>query len=329
MYVVTRKRINQYKKWFNNLSFFEYNTFVLDYIEYLWSLVNYIEKKYKNLYNELYFSMNYSKLSKDDVIKLVNEFYKRHNTNLNVYDLIEQDILCIKNEEKEQNTFFKVKQDGKSFYDENNNKKINIKLEGTIFDAAVIIHELSHYRNQPDNKRNFISDLFTEALAYANELIFFEDLKDTKYSENRNLHFIGIMFLMYSYAYNMHYIYKTIMLYKKENNITKSLYKKLFKTNDYDAMLDDFEKYVSQNRLVVRDTWFVIGLPLAIYMLEEYMKDVNFFDRLEKFNIDINEKGIWECLKIININNMEDLINKIKLSTNSYIKTLIKIKQKT
>ena len=94
-------------------------------------------------------------------------------------------------------------------------------------------------------------------------------------------------------------------------------------------MLDDFEKYVSQNRLVVRDTWFVIGLPLAIYMLEEYMKDVNFFDRLEKFNIDINEKGIWECLKIININNMEDLINKIKLSTNSYIKTLIKIKQKT
>ena len=64
-------------------------------------------------------------------------------------------------------------------------------------------------------------------------------------------------------------------------------------------------------------------------MLEEYMKDVNFFDRLEKFNIDINEKGIWECLKIININNMEDLINKIKLSTNSYIKTLIKIKPKT
>ena len=124
---------------------------------------------------------------------------------------------------------------------------------------------------------------------------------------------------------------------KEANLLTASIpqvfhwenYAEVFKTNDYDAMLDDFEKYVSQNRLVVRDTWFVIGLPLAIYMLEEYMKDVNFFDRLEKFNIDINEKGIWECLKIININNMEDLINKIKLSTNSYIKTLIKIKQKT
>lgn len=326
MYMITRKRINQYKKWFKNLSFFEYNTFILDYIEYLWSLVNYIEKKYKNLYEELHFSMNYSKLSKNGVIKLVDEFYKSHNIDLNVYDLINQDILCIKTEEKEKDAFFETKHDGESFYDENNNKRIIIKLEGTIFDAAVIIHELSHYRNQPDGKRNFISDLFTEALAYANELIFFEDLKDTKYLKDRNLHFTGIMFLMYSYAYNIHYIYKMIMLYKKENNITKLLHKKLFKTDDYDAMLYDFEKYVSQNRFVVRDTWFVIGLPLAIYMLEEYMKDKNFFDRLEKFNIDINEKSLWECLKAINVNGMDDLINKIKSSTNSYIETLIKIK---
>ena len=324
--MITRKRINQYKKWFKNLSFFEYNTFILDYIEYLWSLVNYIEKKYKNLYEELHFSMNYSKLSKNGVIKLVDEFYKSHNIDLNVYDLINQDILCIKTEEKEKDAFFETKHDGESFYDENNNKRIIIKLEGTIFDAAVIIHELSHYRNQPDGKRNFISDLFTEALAYANALIFFEDLKDTKFLKDRNLHFTGIMFLMYSYVYNIHYIYKTIMLYKKENNITKLLHKKLFKTDDYDAMLNDFEKYVSQNRLVVRDTWFVIGLPLAIYMLEEYMKDKNFFDRLEKFNIDINEKSLWECLKAINVNGMDDLINKIKSSTNSYIETLIKIK---
>lgn len=326
MYMITRKRINQYKKWFKNLSFFEYNTFILDYIEYLWSLVNYIEKKYKNLYEELHFSMNYSKLSKNGVIKLVDEFYKSHNIDLNVYDLINQDILCIKTEEKEKDAFFETKHDGESFYDENNNKRIIIKLEGTIFDAAVIIHELSHYRNQPDGKRNFISDLFTEALAYANELIFFEDLKDTKYLKDRNLHFTGIMFLMYSYAYNIHYIHKMIMLYKKENNITKLLHKKLFKTDDYDAMLYDFEKYVSQNRFVVRDTWFVIGLPLAIYMLEEYMKDKNFFNRLEKFNNDINEKSLWECLKSINVNGMDDLINKIKSSTNSYIETLIKIK---
>ena len=102
-----------------------------------------------------------------------------------------------------------------------------------------------------------------------------------------------------------------IMLYKKENNITKLLHKKLFKTDDYDAMLYDFEKYVSQNRFVVRDTWFVIGLPLAIYMLEEYMKYKNFFNRLEKFNNDINEKSLWECLKSINVNGMDDLINKL------------------
>lgn len=325
--MVTQKRIKQYKAWFDNLSFFGYNSFILDYIKELYSLTDYVIYKYKDFMNNLNYKPSYTKIDLNETITLVKEFYHYHNINLDLNYLIDNNILNLVTSDKNKDDLLGVTTDGTMYKDSNFQNKIEIKLDGSIFDSIVIIHELSHYRNEPEGKRNFISDLLTEALAYANELIFIQDMKNERYYNDKIIHLTGVIPLMYTYMYNLHDIYKLILLYKTEGNITKKLYSNLFKDSDYEQVLDNFNIYVNKRRLIIHDTWFVIGLPLAIYMLEEYMKDKNFFDRMEKFNIDINEKDLWDCLKTININSKEDFINKIKYSNESHIKLIKKYKK--
>ena len=320
--MVTRKRINQYKAWFDNLSFFGYNSFVLDYIKDLYSLTGYVIYKYKDFMNNLNYAPNYTKISLNGAMNLVKKFYDKHNINLNIDELIKNNVLNLINSNKNKDDLLGVTTDGTIYKDSDFQSKIEIKLDGSIFDAFIIIHELSHYLNEPNERRNFVSDMLTEALAYSHELIFIEDIKDDKYHNDKITHLKGIMPLMYTYMYNLHDVYKLILLYKTKGNITKKLYSALYKDNCYEQVLCNFDKYASEKRSIINDTWFVIGLPLAIYNLEEYRKDKNFFDRLKKFNVDINEKNLWDCLKTININNKQEFKNKIKVSIETYVKVL-------
>lgn len=325
--MVTKERINQYKVWFDNLSFFGNNSFVFDEIENLWNLINYISNKYEKFcYVHIDKKTSYTKLDEKECIKLAQNFFDNHHINLNINELIQNGTIILKKKDSEKtDDFYYSTLDGSSYYDENNNRKLVVVMEGTIFDCAILIHEIMHYRNQPNGKRNFVNDLITESLSYVMELIFFEDLLDSVYNTDRSLHFRLFEKLMYIYAYRIYYIYKIILLYKREDDISKEKYDKIFIDGKYEQALEKFEEYVSKKRSVLRDTWMIIGLPLAIYMLDEYKKNKNFFELIEQMNIDINEKSIEECLSIININSREELINKIKNSTNSFIELLDKL----
>ena len=327
--MIDKERLDLYKTWFDNMSFFGHNSFILDTIEDLWNLTNYIIGKYRDFCNyNIDKNTTYTNMTKEDTITLVKHFLSSHDINLKLKKLIEDGVLMLENdvfETKDVNNFFNCKKDGFSHYDKDNKKIMFINMENTIFDGATMVHELMHYRNQPDNKRNFISDLLTEALSYGVELIFFEDLKDTIYHEDRSLHFKLFEKLMYNYMYRIRYIYKIILLYKRTKDINEDLYNEIFDDGDYEITMKYFDLYVQQRECILQNTWMVIGLPLAIYILEEYKKDHNFFNSVELFNSSLNTKSLDDCLRALKINNQDDLKAKIKCSNNSFIESLRKL----
>lgn len=319
--MVSNDRLEQYKTWFRNLSFFGNNSFVLDEIESLWKLVNYIGEKFAPI-NKYKISedLGYTKKSVEECVLLVQNFFDRHDISFDVKKLIEDDVLVFLDKTKSiGDKFFSSKADGHSFYDENRKRKISVVLNESSFDAMVMIHELMHYRNQPDGKRNFVSDLLTEIVSYSAEMIFCYDLDEDIYKSDIKLHFLLFQRLMYEYAYQMYYIYKIILLYKEKHDISESLYNEMFATNDYEEVISKFEEYVLSKKSVWKDTWIVIALPMSIYIFEEYRKNRDFFQNLEEFSSSINSKSISACLSILGINSEEELISKIKNSSNSYM----------
>lgn len=325
--MVTKQRLEQYKEWFENLSFFGNNSFVLDAVENLWKLTNYIEFKYRSFRDiPIDSSESYTELDLNSCISLAQCFFEEHNIPININKLRENGtLILIDNSAKEKDNFSQGRVDGHCYYDENKNKRVSVVLEGNIFDSVILIHEITHYRNQPDESRSFANDLLTESLSYAMEFIFFEDLKDSIYESDRKLYFKLLQKLIYNYNYMIYYIYKIILLYKKEKDISKEAYDKLFDDNMYEDTIEIFEDYTLKKKSILRNTWLVIGLPLAIYMLEEYKKDKSFMKSLERFNFALENESIDNCLLTIGIKNKEELINVINNSTISFIDELDKL----
>lgn len=199
------EKIEQYKNWMTNLSFFGYHKFIIDNIENLWNLTNYVGHSYSKYTENKYQTKNkFPNISLNETIELAQQFLTKHNFNINIRQMMENGTLILnKNTPKKTNDFYDIITDGTINYDKNNKIIINISLEETIYDSIILIHELIHYLNQPLGKRNEVSDLLTEAISYGAELIFCEDLKNTQYENVRDNHFKTIEKLLYSYAYNI------------------------------------------------------------------------------------------------------------------------------
>ncbi len=314
--MVSQERIKLYKNWFDNMSFFSFNSFILDEIENLWNLSNYIYNKYVEIFKKIDFSKHdFLYVSIEENISLAQQFLDRHNINVSIKKLIANGNIVLKKVDKQT-------KDGISYYDKDNKKIIEIYLHNNIIDSCILIHEIMHFLNQPEDKRNFVSDLLTESLSYGMEFIYVEELKKIKYSNDLDIFMkFGISTIL-KYMDKVYYCYKMILLYKKEKNISLEAYNKVFKDNNYEKTIDCFEDYVKEHNLIVKDTWNVLGFPIAIYILETYKKDNSIIKKLMKYNDAINEKSYHECLDIIGLNIANDFKNKIKSSTSSFLDSL-------
>ena len=316
--MVSQERINTYKIWFENMSFFSFNSFILDEIENLWNLSNYIYYKYVEVIKNIKFEKyDFSYVSLEENISLAQQFLDKHNIKISIKELIANGNIVFKIIDE------KIK-DGKSYYDKDNKKMIEIYLHNNIIDSCILIHEIMHYLNQPESKRNFVSDLLTESLSYGMEFIYIEELKQIKYSNDLSMFMkFGIPTIL-KYMDKVYYCYKLILIYKKEKDISLEAYSKIFQDNNFEKTIDYFEKYVKEHNFVVEDTWNVIGFPIAIYILETYKKDSSIIKKLMKYNDAINEKSYQECLEIIGLNIETEFTDKVKLSTASFLSSLTK-----
>ena len=317
--MVSQERIKEYKDWFENLSFFSYNPFILDEIENLWNLSNYIYYKYVEVIKNIKFEKyDFSYVSLEENISLVQQFLDKYHINISIKELIESGILIFKKID-ENVTKTKV---GTSYYDKDKKRVIEIYLNDNITDSCVLIHEIMHYLNQPESQRNFVSDLLTESLSYGIEFIYCEELNNTIYHNDVEMFMKFMARMICKLMDRIYYIYKLILLYKKEKDISLEAYNKIFKDNNYERMLEYFEQYATEKKFIIRDTWNVLGYPIAIYILETYKKDNDFIKILMEYNKAINEKSYQECLDIIGLNIDTEFVDKIKSSTNSFLESL-------
>lgn len=318
-----KEELEQYKNWMQNLSFFSYHSFIIDNIENLWNLTNFIKSTFSKYETGKYKTeCNYSSISLNKTINLAQDFFIKQNINLNIRKMIKNKTLILNSTIiKDKSNYYGTKHDGISFSDENNNKIITINLEETIYDSIIIVHELMHYLNQPSQQRNEVSDLLTEAVSYGAELMFCEDLKDKKYNQDRKLHFKLLEKTTYNYACNIYYIYKIVYLYKIKGDITEGKYNELYNDNQYLNTITKFKQYVESRGSIFSDTWYIIGFPLSIYFLEEYRKNTDNIKYLHLLNENINNKNLEDCLNIIGINGIADL-KRIQNSIESFKKLL-------
>ena len=311
---LSENKIEKYKAWCANYSFFGYNSFVIDEIDFLFKAINIIGSTFVDS-GKLSIS-DFSLCSKDEIIKKVQDYFDNHNIKLYLLNELRDGNLILESKDKKENKYLGTRQDGVSNYDEAKNKVIaKVILTNTVFDSLVIVHELTHNRNQPKGKRNLTSDLLTESISYVNEFIFVDEFLN---NEDKNNYFIGFEKMLYNYAYNLYLIYKLIIVYKEEFDIYEDNYKKVFNDEEYEDVMNSFEKYIDNGNSIFKDSYFVLGFVLSIYMFNEYRRNNDFLKKIEKFNNNINNNSFNECLKIIDIKNLDDLVEKFKVSVEEF-----------
>ncbi len=281
--------------------------------------------------------INYNKITNIsffDKIELIQNFYKKIEVNFDLDKYINDGTIdfiyydYINNNEDSEKVKYPFG-NGKCYY-ETSKRLVDSSNNGLITDVPLVIHELSHFRNQPNSGRNEISQLLTESVAYAEELICIDYLLDLGYEEDMNIWKKYLFTFFYNQAKHSRLIYKIILVHKELGNISEENYEYYFKTKDeYESTIKYVSRYVS--RLVEENDFqlydessYVMGAILGIYMYIQYKKDKSFFKNIVELHQRINDSDASVCFKVIGLKDLGDedkaklnnALNEIKLELN-------------
>ncbi len=189
---------------------------------------------------------------------------------------------------------------------------ISIPNTGYIFDSLVMVHELSHMRNlDTSNPQTSVRYYFTETIAYTEEFLLIEDLKET-HKEEMDIYLL-YMFTMFKRTINSYctilpflYTYSICGDISKESTIlTKA------KIDYYDGHLDRFIKILNKDNLynIVKEIDYMLAMILCFYLLYNYKKtkDIKIIkDLRENLNNIMYFKDFYQKigLKTLNINEL-------------------------
>lgn len=288
-YVVKIYKQNElilYKVWMDNYSFFSNNLFVLKELTTLSKIGQITENKFILKIDEPKISL--SKVSYRKSIKLAQDYFNKHKIDIKIKKLFKSE-----------------------------NLKMEKHQDNTIRDAAYIVHELTHHRNHPlGENRNLISNILTESISYANELIFSNELKNENYKKFFNQTYIENLYLN---ALNLHYIYKILRVYKSKNSLDREDYINYHKKDDYDRAVKEFSNFVKKGDSVFTLSCNLLGRCMGLYMYTMYIKENSFFKKIEKLSDCINNLDMIECLNIIDLEDFKDFVKKYEKSCDTYL----------
>lgn len=185
------------------------------------------------------------------------------------------------------------------------NASINIPVENTVQDGAVIIHEFFHYLND-DEELVGTREIFTEMISIYYELRYYKFLEQKGYSE---IYFYNEVFerinSTYDSAYNLCTANSVLDIYHNTGKINKKNIKFLDKyrelyTENINTIIDfykseDFKEDIFRFR---EEVSYVIGTLLTFRSLSEpKLYDI----KMQYINDNMNSLTIGEVLEILEV----------------------------
>lgn len=209
-------------------------------------------------------------------------------------------------------------------------KTINVYNNDLLTDSIIWVHEISHYKNQPPEKRDKVNDILTELVAFTEELIYTDYLKQIGYEKEATMFNIEEYKNLHNYINCSHYVIKITLLYYLLGKVSKESYFLLYKNDkDYDKALKIFDEEKNKNQnIIFLSLYYSIGI-ISFYNYIEYKKDPNFLEKIKKLNKEImTDISLEEALKIINISLNEESLNRILENINIFRDSLLKENKK-
>ena len=304
-----------------------YIMFVKKYANTLINLTSMELKKSGKIERKEHTIKEFSEFKLNSSMSIAQTFFNNSNIIINLKDLYD----------KKELKFFKGDQSNRKSildnpapisvqgYSDHRGKYMEIFVNHNIMDAFIIVHEVTHYRNQPNRGRNYVSDMLTEAISYGTEYIFAQTMIEQNFMvEEVKLYLRNCLATLFEYAYKLNIVYVFTILYRDNNRIDYEDYKKAFRVDQYEQDVERFEQFMQYGKDHIVETWNFLGKSLAVYILSEYLKDKNFMKKGNELNYAINNKTFEECLEIINIYGPNDLLHKMSQAMDTIIDYIYK-----
>lgn len=332
------KEINQFLKNLFNTSYNE-NKIFLNNLKNIYILISFLYDNLEKLDIDTKDLRNTTRKDYVEKTQLINDFYKSLGINFKVNDIEKNGTLNILETNEpidatsqltygnnnyifyERRSFnFKTKED--NIISRNYHKAINVYNNGLLIDSIIWVHEISHYKNQPKEKRHEVNDILTELIAYTEELLYIDYLENIGYEEEAKIFKIMEYQNLYSILNFSYYIIKITLLYYLLGSVNKENYLLLYKEDkSYNKALELFNKGKNDIRLCYHYSIAIISL----YNYIEYKKDKSFLANLKRLNKEIMNYNISleNALKIINLKLDRESLNKILDRINIYKNSLL------
>lgn len=332
------KEINQFLKNLFNTSYNE-NKIFLNNLKNIYILISFLYNNLEKLDIDTKDLRNTTRKDYVEKTQLINDFYKSLGINFKVNDIEKNGTLNILETNEpidatsqltygnnnyifyERRSFnFKTKED--NIISRNYHKAINVYNNGLLIDSIIWVHEISHYKNQPKEKRHEVNDILTELIAYTEELLYIDYLENIGYEEEAKIFKIMEYQNLYNILNFSYYIIKITLLYYLLGSVNKENYLLLYKEDkSYNKALELFNKGKNDIRLCYHYSIAIISL----YNYIEYKKDKSFLANLKRLNKEIMNYNISleNALKIINLKLDRESLNKILDRINIYRNSLL------
>lgn len=264
-----------------------------------------LEKTLEKYFKDYKYEVRYeeiSKISLFDKIKLIKQFYDEVGISFDIDKYINDGTIDFRyydyfydNEDTESYKLFRFGVGNNCYYGEK--KIVNVSENGLITDIPIIIHELSHLRNQPDIKRNQVSDLLTETLAITEVFICADYLSKKGYKFEMHKLIKDQLYALYKGIVDMKSIYRMVLLFDELGSISKEDYKYYYDNDDeYEFDLEKL-KNIKDKRSFITESWYILATALAPFLYCQYKKDKSFMKNIIKLHDMINNSDELECFK--------------------------------
>lgn len=266
-----------------------------------------------------------SKFNFNDKVTLINDFYQKLGISFDINEIINNGIFdpyIIGSNSEETPNLSTATYGWYGFI--NNKPSIEINDNNLITDAAIWVHEISHYRDLPQPKEyTHVRDLLTESLAFTEEFIFLDYIDNIGYSYEAAITKLNEFKMFYQILKNTYLTIKPYIIFDKLGEISRENYLLYFGyDDDYDKVLDYFTSEILDTKkynIIYTYLQYSLAAALSIYMYIEYEKNSNFLNNILTLKEKLKNNNFKECLNTINLSTFnEDFYHKIKNSIEDF-----------